>query len=384
MIQGLNIYIILQCLILAFFCFKRNSVAYVKYLGLIFCVTSIQRLFFILSTSTNILIQYSFLTIIPNWLTLASPALIYYFIISVFNYPLPRKHYYLVVPSAIYFVLFVSYVLFPHQHFYQIISLSQINELVKLFGLLFQLIICVVLMPVTINPNINPNTLAISKAQVVLFKSSKWILVFWIIRSIISSSIVIANYFPLQQIFFTQLLAFNYWFTPISVIIILLISIYTIIENTSFWDSPSKLSTVHDKYAEINQLKDNFVNPKKKKSLIDNELKNVYLEKLRISLEEEHIFLDCELTLQKMAAHLGISQHQLSSLINAEFNENFNQYINTHRIMVAKAILKDPKHKDITMLAVAIDCGFKSESVFYTAFKRNTGITPNQYKITLL
>jgi AraC-like DNA-binding protein len=239
-------------------------------------------------------------------------------------------------------------------------------------------------MPVTINPNVNPNTLSISKAQAVLFKSSKWILAFWIIRSIISSSIVIANYFPLQHTFFQQLLAFNYWFTPISVIIILLISIYTIIENTSFWDSPSKLSTVHDKYAEINQLKDNLVNPKKRKLLIDETLKNGYLEKLRISLEEEYIFLDSELTLQKMATHLGISQHQLSSLINAEFNENFNQYINTHRIMVAKTILKDPKHKDITMLAVAIDCGFKSESVFYTAFKRNTGITPNQYKITLL
>jgi len=50
------------------------------------------------------------------------------------------------------------------------------------------------------------------------------------------------------------------------------------------------------------------------------------------------------------------------------------------RIAEAKQKLLDPKESEKTILEIAYEVGFYSKSVFNTAFKKFTGITPSQFK----
>jgi AraC-like DNA-binding protein len=54
--------------------------------------------------------------------------------------------------------------------------------------------------------------------------------------------------------------------------------------------------------------------------------------------------------------------------------------VNSYRIEEAGKRLADPAEDHKTILEIAYDTGFYSKSVFNTAFKKFTGMTPSQYK----
>ena len=45
-----------------------------------------------------------------------------------------------------------------------------------------------------------------------------------------------------------------------------------------------------------------------------------------------------------------------------------------------KERLRNPKYRNYTIAAIAMDSGFNSVSSFNDLFKRNAGITPSQYR----
>ena len=100
-------------------------------------------------------------------------------------------------------------------------------------------------------------------------------------------------------------------------------------------------------------------------------------------MEEEKIFLDPDLTLQKLSQQLHVHYNHLSQIINKHMNKSFNDYINSYRIEEARKKLADPEESGKTILEIAYDTGFYSKSVFNTAFKKFTGMTPTQYKKTI-
>ncbi len=105
-----------------------------------------------------------------------------------------------------------------------------------------------------------------------------------------------------------------------------------------------------------------------------------YGRELNELIEKKKIHLDTELNEKKLAEALGIHSYILSRLLNDHLGKSFNEFINEKRIDEAKRILSDPANKNVTIFAVAIDSGFRTESVFYVNFKKSTGITPTQYK----
>lgn len=105
-----------------------------------------------------------------------------------------------------------------------------------------------------------------------------------------------------------------------------------------------------------------------------------YFKKLNKLLEEDKIHLDSELTEHAFAEALSIQPYLLSKLVNKYLGMSFSELINEHRIKEAKNILSTEKGQDMTIYAVAVDSGFRSESVFYVNFKKITGLTPTQYK----
>ncbi|WP_165769945.1 helix-turn-helix domain-containing protein [Flagellimonas pacifica] len=111
-----------------------------------------------------------------------------------------------------------------------------------------------------------------------------------------------------------------------------------------------------------------------------NELENKYLKKLTSFMEERKPYLDCELTLQKLAFQTDIPEKDLSILINHQLGKHFFDFVNEYRINEAKEVLKNPNEKDVTILEILYQVGFNSKSSFYTAFKKITNQTPVQYR----
>jgi AraC-like DNA-binding protein len=97
-------------------------------------------------------------------------------------------------------------------------------------------------------------------------------------------------------------------------------------------------------------------------------------------MEKDRVFLDAELNLQQLARKVGIHYNYLSRIINEKFGLSYNDYINGYRIEEAKRMLADPGQAARTILDIAYDTGFYSKSVFNTAFKKVTGMTPSQYR----
>lgn len=108
--------------------------------------------------------------------------------------------------------------------------------------------------------------------------------------------------------------------------------------------------------------------------------KNIIIERLKNYLVEEKRFLDSDLTLEKTAEALGLSQGHLSKIINTELNINFKEYINSLRVEEAKSYLVDSEFSNYTLVAIGLEAGFNSKSAFNASFKKITGKTPSEYK----
>ena len=95
-------------------------------------------------------------------------------------------------------------------------------------------------------------------------------------------------------------------------------------------------------------------------------------------MQSEKPYLDDKLTLQKLAEQIKLPEKQLSSLINQQTGKHFFDFINEFRINDAKSLLKS--QPQLTVLEILYEVGFNSKSSFYTAFKKETGLTPTDYR----
>lgn len=91
-------------------------------------------------------------------------------------------------------------------------------------------------------------------------------------------------------------------------------------------------------------------------------------------------YLNNELTIQDLADQLKVSSQEISSYLNKELGVNFFNYINGFRIEEAKQRLTNPNFDNETLLGIAYDSGFNSKTSFNTLFKKETGMTPSEYK----
>ena len=102
-------------------------------------------------------------------------------------------------------------------------------------------------------------------------------------------------------------------------------------------------------------------------------------EKLKLLMQERKPHFDPTLTAVQLAEMMGLPIKDLSQLINVGFQEKFYDFVNRYRVEEFKRLIKEGKHKNQTILAVAFDAGFNSKSTFNGAFKKFTQITPSEY-----
>ena len=106
---------------------------------------------------------------------------------------------------------------------------------------------------------------------------------------------------------------------------------------------------------------------------------NVYFKELRQIMRQQKLYKKSTISLVYVANQLNISPGYLSRLINQLTTGNFSDYINAFRVEEVKNRLQNNDYKNYSILSIGLESGFNSKSVFYAAFKKDTGVSPSEW-----
>lgn len=88
--------------------------------------------------------------------------------------------------------------------------------------------------------------------------------------------------------------------------------------------------------------------------------------------------LDEALTLERIAAHAGLSPYHFSRLFTARMGRSVMAYVRARRLLRAAHRLCD--EPGLRLVDLAFDCGFESQEAFTRAFKRVFGVSPGRFR----
>ena len=179
-----------------------------------------------------------------------------------------------------------------------------------------------------------------------------------------------------------------------------LVSVYEIFAGELSWDTQYITGSLvilligYLGYYGVNQskvllpdflIKDDFQKNKSKEKT--NQLSNfteteivALKNRLETVLLAERPYLDEELTLGKLAQRISTTDKKLSTLLNQHMNTTFYDLINKYRVDAVKEKLNSPEFANLTLLGIAFESGFKSKTSFNRIFKRETGLSPSDFK----
>lgn len=103
------------------------------------------------------------------------------------------------------------------------------------------------------------------------------------------------------------------------------------------------------------------------------------LNTVKSLMENDKAYLNPDLNLSDLAKQANMSRAQLSEIINSGFNKNFNDFVNMYRVKAFKNMLAENKHKQLSLLGIAEECGFNSKATFNRVFKKLTSYSPTEY-----
>ena len=101
------------------------------------------------------------------------------------------------------------------------------------------------------------------------------------------------------------------------------------------------------------------------------------VDRLAERIRRDGLHRDPELTLARLARHIGTNENYLSRAINGSAGVNFNRFINTLRVEEVCAHLRDPEEQR-SILRIAMESGFASKATFNRVFREITGETPGR------
>ena len=119
---------------------------------------------------------------------------------------------------------------------------------------------------------------------------------------------------------------------------------------------------------------------KYRKSALDGDMSARILKRLIETMEREKPYLKSNLTLPDLAKMVSTTPNYLSQVINEQLQMNFFDFINSYRIETAKNLIINPLPHTRNILDIAMESAFNSKSAFYSAFKKQMGITPAEFK----
>jgi AraC-like DNA-binding protein len=124
--------------------------------------------------------------------------------------------------------------------------------------------------------------------------------------------------------------------------------------------------------------------PPPKQRYADSQLsaadRDIFLARLTACMEQDRPYRNGALKLEDLAAQVAMTPHELSQLINEHCGANFADYLNGYRVEALKTALSNPQDVNKTILELALEAGFNSKSAMNRIFKKNTGMTPGEFR----
>lgn len=118
---------------------------------------------------------------------------------------------------------------------------------------------------------------------------------------------------------------------------------------------------------------------KEKVAFIPEKSEQILLKKLS-KFEESENYLNSNISLVSLAKQLDTNTKYLSEVINRNKKKHFNSYINELRInYIVRKLKTENKYRFYKISYLAEESGYSSHSVFTTAFKSVTGISPTSF-----
>jgi AraC-like DNA-binding protein len=115
------------------------------------------------------------------------------------------------------------------------------------------------------------------------------------------------------------------------------------------------------------------------KSGLNSEGSTMIAAQLQDLMAREKLYLNPGLTITELSDMMQIPKHQLSQAINAELGSNFFELINQYRLNEFKKQAVDSANSHLSILGIALECGFNSKATFNQVFKKSEGTTPSAY-----
>ncbi|HZY80512.1 MAG TPA: AraC family transcriptional regulator [Cyclobacteriaceae bacterium] len=118
---------------------------------------------------------------------------------------------------------------------------------------------------------------------------------------------------------------------------------------------------------------------KKEGPAIDERTVSSARQKIIDALENDKAYRDPEISIQLLASRIGVPTSIVSHTINNSLGKNFRNLVNEYRIAEVKQRLSDPRSSHLSLLGIALECGFNSEASFYRVFRQTTGMSPKEF-----
>ena len=110
---------------------------------------------------------------------------------------------------------------------------------------------------------------------------------------------------------------------------------------------------------------------------MDNEASNFIVKNAIKYIEQNYLH---KITLCEVAEKTYVSQWHLSKLLNRHLGQNFSEILNSVRIKEAQKLLFDPS---LRIGDIAERVGFIDMAHFSRVFKKNVGVSANEYRNTI-
>ncbi|MDP5056563.1 MAG: AraC family transcriptional regulator [Marinomonas hwangdonensis] len=154
-------------------------------------------------------------------------------------------------------------------------------------------------------------------------------------------------------------------------ILLPVLAIAVIMMSLSIAPSVNEASDQNEKQTPVEESKDKNSHP-----LSDDEVHDI-AHKIDALLATKEVFLDPDLTLDRLARKACIPARQISAAINQVYGRNISQVVNEYRIERAKTLLLTT---DKAITQIYMDSGFQTKSNFHREFSRVTQQTPSAFR----
>jgi AraC-like DNA-binding protein len=285
------------------------------------------------------------------------------------------------LPFVVVELYFLSYLFKTNQQIQALFDKQQVNDVSTLFIIhnwliIIQGMIYLIYTIILINKY--------SKNIKNIFSTIEKIKLNWL-KIITYMVIFVLNFFMIENFLMLFNIQLSYHFNLTSFLYAILIYVlgYIGFSKSEIYAEPefAELMNHLPKYDQKSIEQKTMYIPKYEKSGLSQQKAKQYLESLLILMEEKEPFRDSELTLNQLAEILAITPHNLSEVLNTKLNQNFFDFVNNYRIEHVKKDLVDPEKQNLKILSIAFDSGFNSKTSFNTIFKKDTGLTPSQYRM---